>query len=91
MDGVFLGLARLLLGIFLGLRPWNIPRSSPASPWKTPSIPPLLLGLTEYITLIKIGKKKANFVLTSSIYPVTKEKHFPVAFSCTGVQKVGID
>ena len=46
MDGVFLGLAGLLLGIFLGLCPREIPRSSPASPWKTPSIPPLLLGLT---------------------------------------------
>ena len=46
MDGVFLGLAGLLLGISLGLCPQEIPRSSPASPWKTPSIHPLLLGLT---------------------------------------------
>ena len=47
MDGVFLGLAGMLLGISLGLRPWEIPRSSPASPRKIPSIPPLLLGLTQ--------------------------------------------
>ena len=45
-DGVFLGLAGLLLGNSLGLRPLEIPRSSPASPQKTPSIPSLLLGLT---------------------------------------------
>ena len=49
MDGVFLGLAGLLLGISLGLRPREIPQSSPVSPWKTPSIPPLLLGITYYI------------------------------------------
>ena len=48
MDGIFLELAGLLLGISLGLRPWELPRSSPASPWKIPSIPPLLLGLTQY-------------------------------------------
>ena len=46
IDGGFLGLAGLFLGISLGLRHREIPRSSPASPWKTPSIPPLLLGLT---------------------------------------------
>ena len=46
MDGVLLGLAGLLLGISLGLRPWEIPWSSRASPRKTPFIPPLLLGLT---------------------------------------------
>ena len=53
MDAVFLGLAgmRLLLGISLGLRPREIPRSSPASRRKTPSIPPLLLGLTQAINL----------------------------------------
>ena len=39
MDEVFLGLAGLLLGISLEIRPWEIPRSSPASPRKTPSIP----------------------------------------------------
>ena len=27
--------------------PWEISQSSPASPRKTPSIPPLLLGLTQ--------------------------------------------
>ena len=47
MDGVFLKLAGLLLGISLRLWPWKIPRISPASPWKIPSIPPLLLGLTQ--------------------------------------------
>ena len=46
-DGVFLGLAGLLLGISLGLRPQEIPRSSPTSPRKTPSFPPLLLRLTQ--------------------------------------------
>ena len=46
MDRVFLGLAGRLLEISLGLRPLEVPRRSPASPWKTPSIPPLLLGLT---------------------------------------------
>ena len=38
MDGVFLG-----LGIYLGLCPQEIPRSSPASPWKTPTFLPLYL------------------------------------------------
>ena len=52
MDGVFLGLAGLLLGISLELRPWEIPRCSPASPWKTP---PLLLGLTQSMLLGKVG------------------------------------
>ena len=47
MDKVFLGLAGLLHEISLGLRPREIPRSIPSSPWKTPSIPPLLLGLTQ--------------------------------------------
>ena len=45
-DMVFLGLAGLILGISLGLSPWEIPRSSPASHWKTLSFPPLLLKLT---------------------------------------------
>ena len=48
MDGAFLGLAGLLLRISLGLRPREIPRSSPASPRKTLAIPPILLGLTHY-------------------------------------------
>ena len=47
IDGVFLGLAGLLLGISLGLCAQEISPSSPASPWKTPLIPPLLLGLTQ--------------------------------------------
>ena len=47
-DGVFLGLAGLLLGISLRLCPWEIPRSSPAIPWKTPSFPPILLRLLQY-------------------------------------------
>ena len=47
MDGAFLLLAGLLLGISIWLRPREIPQSSPASPQKTPSIPPLLLGLTQ--------------------------------------------
>ena len=45
--GFFLGLAGLLLEISLGLHLREIPRSSPASPRITPSIPPLLLGLTK--------------------------------------------
>ena len=49
MDGVFLELAELLLWISLWLCPRKIPRSSPASPWQTPSIPPLLLGLTQSV------------------------------------------
>ena len=46
MDGVFLGLAGLLLRIFLGFCSREIPWSRPASPRKTPSIPSLLLVLT---------------------------------------------
>ena len=34
-------------GISRGFCPLEIPRSSPASPRKTPSITPLLLGLTQ--------------------------------------------
>ena len=60
MDGVFLGLAELLLGISLGLCPREIPQSSPASPWKTPSIPPLLLGLTQPLALPWSAKKYLN-------------------------------
>ena len=52
MDKVFLGLAGVLLGISLGLRPWEIPWSSPTSPWKTPSIPPIVLGLTQSLPLL---------------------------------------
>ena len=54
------GLAGLLLWISLGLRPREIPRSSPASPRKTPSIPPLLLGLT-HSQLIKRIILNLNF------------------------------
>ena len=50
--GISLGLAELLLGISPGLRPWEIPRSSPASPRKTPSIPSLVLGLTQSLPLL---------------------------------------
>ena len=46
--GFSLGWQAMLLGISLGLRPQEIPRSSPASPRKTPPIPPLLLRLTQY-------------------------------------------
>ena len=35
-----------VIRISLGLRSREIPRSSPASPWNTPSIRPLLFGLT---------------------------------------------
>ena len=52
MDEVFLGLAGLLLEISLGLCPWETPRRSPARPWKTPSIPPLVLGLTQCLPLL---------------------------------------
>ena len=45
--GVFLRMAGLLLRISLGHFSWEIPRSSPASPWKILSIPPLLLGLIQ--------------------------------------------
>ena len=43
-----------ILGGLAGLRPREIPRSSPASPRKTPSFPHLLLRLTQSI-------KKDNF------------------------------
>ena len=42
---------RLLLGISLRLRPREIPRNSPASPQKTHSIPPLLIGLTQSVSV----------------------------------------
>ena len=61
MDGVFLGLAWLLLGISLGLCHQEIPRSSPASPWKTPSFPPLSLRLTQY-TILKNGIWILNYL-----------------------------
>ena len=43
-EWVFLGLT----GISLGLCPWEIPQKNPASPWKTPTVRPLLLGLTQH-------------------------------------------
>ena len=49
MDGVFQGLAGLLQGISRGGSPREIPRSSPASPRKTLSIPTLLLGFAFYL------------------------------------------
>ena len=49
MDGVFRGLAGLLRGISRGGSPREIPRSSPVSPRKTPSILTLLLGFTLYL------------------------------------------
>ena len=71
MDGVFLGLAGLLIGISLGLRPREITQSSPAGPQKTPSIPPLLLGLTQYTP------SSAGSVL-SNIPPALLGIYFPV-------------
>ena len=47
-DGVFRGLAGLLRGISQGRSPREIPKSSPASPRKTPSFPTLLLRFTFY-------------------------------------------
>ena len=71
MDGVFLGLAGLLLGNSLRLRPREIPRSRTASPCKTPSIPPLLLGLTQYILNIIILKFTSPVMLNllGNIFP----------------------
>ena len=33
--------------------PGKIPQSSPARPWKTPTIPPLLIGLNQSIQLLE--------------------------------------
>ena len=52
MDGFFLGLAGRLLRISLRLCPRELPRSSPASPRKTLSITPVVLGLTQSLPLI---------------------------------------
>ena len=49
MDGAFRGLAGLLRGISRGQSLREIPRSSHASPWKTPSSRTLLLGFTFYL------------------------------------------
>ena len=51
-DRVFLRLAGLLLGISLGLRPREIPRSRPASPWKTPSV-----FIQSYIWTLEVIRK----------------------------------
>ena len=50
--------------------PWEIPRSSPASPWKTPSIPSLLLGLTQYqkILLSRAKFAKKNFFYSGILH-----------------------
>ena len=47
MDRVFFWLAGLLLVISFGIWPMEIPRRGPANPWKTPSFPTLVLGLTQ--------------------------------------------
>ena len=57
MAGFFLGLAGLLLGISLGLCPWEFPRISPASPQKTLSITPVVLGLTQSLPLIGLQRQ----------------------------------
>ena len=76
MDGVFLGLAGLLLWISLGLCPSEIPWSSPVSPRKTPSFPPLLLRLTQYIKLLLSIKKKAAECLTDTV--LRWQAYFPL-------------
>ena len=58
---------RLLLGISMRLRPPKIPQSSPASPWKTPSIPPLLQGSR---------KSKVGWELTKSGWQVWSPEIF---------------
>ena len=77
MDGIFLGLAGLLLGISLGLRPWEIPRSNPAIPLKTPFIPPLIIVLTHSVyatenrlTMVSLMGKTIN-----NTTPVTCPQH----------------
>ena len=62
------GMARLLLGISDGLHPQEIPWSSPASPGKTPFIPPLLLGLTQYLPILaNIGLNFYPFSVTVTV------------------------
>ena len=60
-DGVFQGLAGLLRGISRGRSLREIPRSSPASPRKTPSCPTLLLRFTFYFYSIGPHKKHRRF------------------------------
>ena len=68
MDGVFLGLAGLLLKISLGLCPREILQSSPASPYKTQFIPPLLLGLTQILG--GANKIKSSIDINLLIFPI---------------------
>ena len=84
-DGVFLGLAGLLLGISLGLCPQEIPRSRLASPWKTLSLPPLLLRLThsswcnKLIVMLGI-KLGVNLEVKLGVGSKTGSKIFVLAF-----------
>ena len=75
MDKVFLGLAWLLLRISLGLRPWESPRSSPASPRKNPSIPPLLLGLTQFRPVRRKCLLKVSRIIDEHRCQVDKKRH----------------
>ena len=77
-DGDFLRLSGLLLGISLGIRPREIPRSSPASPWKTPSFPPLLLRSTQYINSYQFT---AIHKLLINLHN-TRGKNQPIYFYC---------
>ena len=82
MDGVFLGLAGLLLGIFLGFCSLEIPWSRPASPRKTPSIPPLLLVLTKpgryYLIFGNSSKRKQILVWLGVRRQQNKEGSFDI-------------
>ena len=51
----------------LGLSPREIPRSSHASPRKTPSIPPLLLGLPQYLHYqkVRVVLSRTNIEITA--------------------------
>ena len=48
MDGVFLGLAGLLLGISLKLRPWEIPSEQPCQPSENPVHPSSFNWITPF-------------------------------------------
>ena len=69
------GMAGLLLGISLWLRPLEIPQTSPASPRKTPSIPPLLLGLTQYGHSVDLKDGLLNNRVCTVKFPV-EESYF---------------
>ena len=62
MDRVFLGLAMLLQEVFQWQIPRKIPRSSPASPRKIPSIQTLLIGFTVYL--------KQDILVIFLIFPI---------------------